>query len=176
MAVNRKVAMNLKKYYPFIFPAIALIIVAFLAFRWYNLRTQRDQVAEQSEVQIENLTEEEQQIVQGTDGAETVDLEGEEGQTGEVRYSLSDGRVLFSVNANLEDVELGGYQVWLQPKGADQMQKAFILDRSKGGLMGSGAVSQDLLPFEVIVSREENLDDDTLEQEVLKSKIEVQGE
>ena len=168
--------MNLKKYYPFIFPAIALIIVAFLAFRWYNLRTQRDQGPDQGEVQIENLTEEEQEIVQGTDGAETVDLEGESGQTGEVRYSLSDNRVLFSVNANLEEVETGGYQVWLQPEGTDQIQKAFVLDRSKGGLMGSGAVSQDLLPFEVVVSREENLDDDSLEQEVLRTKIEVQEE
>ena len=170
--------MNLKKYYPFIFPAIALVIVAFLAFRWYNLRTQRDQAPEQSELQIENLTEDEQDIVQGTDGAETVELqgEGETISTGQVRYSLSDNRVLFSVNANLEEIETGGYQVWLQPEGTDQMQKAFILSEGKGGLMGSGAVSQDLLPFDVIVTREENLDDDTLEQELLRSTIEAQEE
>lgn len=174
MASNRKVAMNLKKYYPFIFPAIALIIVAFLAFRWYNLRTQRDQAPEQEELQIENLTEEEQEIVQGAQGAQTVQLQGDNGKTGEIRYSLSNNRVLFSVNANLEEVETAGYQVWLQPEGSDEIQKAFILERTKGGLMGSGAVSQDLLPFDVIVSREENLDDDILEQEVMRNRIEAQ--
>ena len=66
--------MELKKYTPFIFPAIALIIVALLAWRWYDLRTQRDQM-ENTPVEVEQLTEEEVEIIRGVDGATEVELE-----------------------------------------------------------------------------------------------------
>ncbi len=166
--------MKLKKYYPFIFPTIALLLVLFLAFRWYNLRTKRQQEQEEQQVQIENLTEEEMdQIVQGTDDVETVELEGGATASGQIRYDVKEDKVLFSVHANLEKLDQGQYQVWLQ--GADdQLSKAFVLEYSKGGYMGSASVSLEDLPLEVVVSREMQSEDDTLEEEVLRGEIQAE--
>jgi hypothetical protein len=167
--------MKLKKYYPFIFPTIALLLVLFLAFRWYNLRTKRQQGQEEQQVEIENLTEEEmEQIVQGTDDVETVELEGGATASGQIRYDVKDERVLFSVNASLEKLEQGQYQVWLQRADAEQLSKAFVLDYGKGGYMGSASVSLEDLPLEVVVSREMQTEDDTLEEEVLRGEIQAE--
>ncbi len=165
--------MKFKKYYPFIFPAIALILVLFLAFRWYNLRTQRNQQEEQESPLIENLTEEEmEQIVQGDESVQTIELEGE--GTGQVRYTITDDRVLFSVSANLDRDAAGTYQVWIQQPEAAQADKAFILDYGKGGFMGSASVPADQLPFDLVISLEENVADDTLEQEILRAAVTAQ--
>ncbi|MBD3250382.1 MAG: hypothetical protein GF381_02330 [Candidatus Pacebacteria bacterium] len=173
--------MKYKKYYPFIFPAVALIIVGFLAFRWYKLRTQRERDLSLQQVEIENLTPEESDIVKQDTGAEVVDLEnGEEIRgMGEVRYTIKNNKVLLSVNATLPEID-GQYQVWFKPEGSEVTRKAFVLDMGKGGLMGSAAVSTDLLPFEVVVTEELSPADEMMETEVLrgmvKAKVEVEAE
>ncbi len=163
---------NLKKYYPYIFPAIALLLVLFLAFRWYNLRTQRDQTPTNGQVEIENLTPEEQEeIVQGANDTTTVNLEGEATASGQVRYSVKDDRVVFSVSAALEKLTDGVYQVWVKPQDQEQ-HKAFELDYGKGGYTGSAALAADNMPFEVILSKELNSADNQMEMVILRGKVE----
>jgi hypothetical protein len=166
--------MNFKKYYPFIVPTIALLLVIFLAFRWYNLRTQRDEGGDQTQVEIENLTEEEVDIVQGTDDVSTVPLEreGEQMVSGRVRYTIQDDRVLLNVSAELEQQEGMTYQVWIRPEGQDDAQKAFVLAYGKGGYVGSAALSTDKLPLEIIISEEMNAEDDQVETPLLRGMIE----
>lgn len=169
--------MNLKKYYPFIVPAIALILVIFLAFRWYNLRTQRQDMANE-DIQIETLTEEEErEIVQGTEDVSTVPLESEveEPIRGQVRYRVQDDRVLVNVSADLPQEE-GVYQVWVKPEDAEEPRAAFELTMNKGGYTGSGSLSADLLPLEVIVSQEMSPEDVTLETALLRGTIEPEAE
>ncbi|MEA2056224.1 MAG: hypothetical protein U9O78_00700 [Patescibacteria group bacterium] len=167
--------MKLKKYYPFIFPTIALLLVLFLAFRWYNLRTQRSQEDQQNQVQIENLTEEEVEgIVKGTEDVETVDLEGGATASGQIRYDIRGEKALFSVNASLEELDQGLYQVWLRKSGSEKLDKAFVLQYGKGGYMGSASVSVDDLPLEVVVSKEIQTEDKVLEEELLRGMIEAE--
>ncbi len=172
--VVRKAAMNLKKYYPFIVPTIALLLVIFLAFRWYNLRTQRDDSSGQTQVEIENLTEEEVDIVQGADDVSTVPLEseGEQIVSGRVRYTIQDERVLLNVSAELEQQEANTYQVWIRPEGQDDAQKALILDYGKGGYIGSAALSTEKLPLEIIISEEMNAEDEQVEIPLLRGVVE----
>jgi hypothetical protein len=164
--------MNFKKYSPFIIPIISLFLVLFLAFRWYNLRTQRDQDNLFDEVEIENLTEEDQ-IVIGAPDASTIQLEPEDEDlaSGQVRYRMIDDRMLFSVSADLPKDEAFTYQVWISPEEEDFYQKAFALTYSKGGYTGSASVSRDQLPLEVVVSRETDPDDQEIEQELLRGMI-----
>lgn len=164
--------MKFKKYYPFIFPAIALILVLFLAFRWYNLRTKRNQQQSQDRPQIENLTEEEmEQIVQGDETVQTIDMQGEATVSGQVRYTVSNDRVLFSVNAALDQDPAGTYQVWIRGQEQAEADKAFVLEYGKGGFMGSAAIPADQLPLEVMISLEENAEDDIMEQQLLMAEI-----
>ncbi len=170
--------MNLKKYYPFIVPAIALLLVIFLAFRWYNLRTQRQELGNGTNIEIETLTEEEErEIVQGTEDVSTVPLESEveEPVRGQVRYRIQDERVLLSVSADLPQDE-GTYQVWVMPEDAEEPRAAFELNLNKAGFTGSGSLSADLLPLEVIISREMTPEDMTMEGALLRGTVEPEAE
>jgi hypothetical protein len=164
----------MKKVLPFIFPLIALIIVGFLAYRWYSLNTANRPGAngEIGEgVQIEDLsTAEQEQIIRGTGDFQRVELQGEAETRGEIRYEVENNRVRFSVVADLPPAQGGVYTAWLRTPGSEQTRKAFLLEASKGGFVGSAAVSADVLPLEVIVSREQN-DDDTLETVVLRGTV-----
>ena len=166
--------MNLKKYYPFIIPVVSLLLVIFLAFRWYNLRTQRDKDLKFNEVKIENLTPQDQ-IVIGSPDTSTVSLkpENEELATGQVRYRIVDERVLFSVSADLAQIDKGAYQVWISTKDQVIFQKAFVLEYGKGGYVGSASVSKEQLPLEIIVSQELTVDDQIIEQELLRGVIDA---
>ncbi len=165
--------MNLKKYYPFIIPAISLFLVLFLAFRWYNLRIQRDNDLDTDGVDIEDLTEEDE-IVIGTPDATTVTLEPEEEEpaSGQVRYRLTDDRLLFSVAADLPKEEAALYQTWVSTDEQEAFQKAFTLEYSKGGYTGSASVSQDQLPLEIVVSRQSDPEVEEIERELLRGVIE----
>lgn len=170
----------MKKILPFVFPVAALLIVLFLAFRWYGQRTERSgDISPFGEgVEIEELTEaEREEIMRGTGDFTTVNLSAGEGQTanGRVRYEVKESKVTFSVNADLPELEVGSYQVWLKSIDADAMQRAFILTVGKGGYFGTAAVSTELLPFEVVVTRELN-DDNTPEQVILRGTVTKPGE
>ncbi len=165
--------MKLKQYYPFIIPTISLLLVLFLAFRWYNTRTQRD-VADITQVEIEDLTQEELQIVQGTQDVSTVELESEpqEPAVGQVRFKSEGDRVLLTVSADLPELENSYYQVWLSAQDL-QPQPAFRLERSKAGYLGSASISKDQLPLEVIVTDQTGVTDSVMGKQLLRGMIEL---
>lgn len=170
----------MKKVLPFIFPVAALLIVLFLAYRWYGQRTERaGEVGPFGEgVEIEELTENErEQIMRGTGDYTTVNLTAGEDQevNGKIRYEVVAEKVTFSVNADLPALEMGTYQVWLKDEDSAEMQKAFVLTEGKGGYSGTAAVSAELLPFEVVVTRELN-DDNTPEQVIMRGMVTKPGE
>lgn len=147
----------MKKFVPFIFPLIALVIVIFLAYRWYSMNTpaNKGEISDFGEgVTIENLSEDTQAaIIKGSPDLKTAALSGEGEVNGEVRYEIKDGKVRFTVMAELPKSGTGGYQVWLNKVGGSQRQKAFELVPGKGGYIGSAAIDEALLPFEVNVTK-----------------------
>lgn len=168
----------MKKFLPFVFPVAAFVIVAVLAFRWYNLQTEPQGETSSTfaeGVQIEDLTEDERnQVLLGAGDFETVELvnsdEAADDMMGQIRYELKDGKVRFSVMAGLPELSTGQYQVWLKDIESDAVRKAFVLEFMKGGHQGSAAISEKVLPFEVIVS-EEMVDDDQIEKVLMQGTI-----
>lgn len=150
----------MKKYTPYIFPLIVVVIVFFLVYRWYSVRTDRGtQQADLGEgIQIENLTPEQlQNMSQGSKDLETAAMEpgttdAEVAGIGTIRYEIVDGKVNFSVLANLPD-SATPYYVWVRSKDGSDLTQAFTLEMGKGGYMGTAAVPEDRLPLEVIVSQ-----------------------
>jgi hypothetical protein len=165
----------MKKLLPFLFPAVALLIVVFLAFRWYNSRTARPdgKISQFAENQtIESLTQAEvNKFRRPVKDLNSVELVGADNAHGEVRYEVVDGKISFTVNANLPELKEGVYQVWLKEVNGDAKRKAFTLEFGKGGYTGSAAISADTLPFEVVVSKEMNANDDQMEMTLLKGVI-----
>ncbi len=165
----------MKKFIPFIFPAAAAAIVLLLAFRWYSMKTNQpdeNQSLFTEGVQIENLTESEiESVVKGTGDYKSIQMSAEdEGAMGDIRYEIKDGKVVLSVMATLDDMADGQYQVWFKEVAGDAIRKAFVLEMNKGGYMGSASVPSDVLPFEVLVSKEMN-NDDQMEELLLKAVI-----
>ncbi len=169
--------MKVKQYYPFIVPTISLILVLFLAFRWYNLRTQREGISDVTQVEIENLTQDELLVVQGANDVSTVDLESENGEPalGQIRYKIDGDRVLITVNADLPGKEGSKYQVWLTE--AEKLpQQAFSLEKTKAGYLGSASVDLDRLPLELIITDQADSGDNQMGTQLLKGVIEVAQE
>lgn len=151
----------MKKYTPYIFPLIVIIIVFFLVYRWYSLRTQRDSSASDlgSDIQIEELSPDQlDSVLRGTADVSTTQLEPSEDSDstmpagrGTIRYTVEDGKVNFTVSADLPDSE-SVYRVWVRSEGEDDLTQAFMLEAAKGGYMGSASISQNELPLEIVVS------------------------
>jgi hypothetical protein len=163
----------MRKYLPFLFPAIALLIVLFLGYRWYAAQTvsPAGQISDNGEgVKIEDLSAEEVKKINGAKDLPTVDLKGAGEVAGQVRYEVRDGRVNFTVSADLPELTEGQYQVWLKKTDSEARTKVFVLENNKAGYMGSASVAADMLPFEVIVSKEMT-DDNQLEVTVLSGVI-----
>jgi hypothetical protein len=159
----------MKRIYPYIFPAVALLFVLFLLFRWYNLRTQREGMTSllNEGVTIEDLADDDAMgLITGVGDYNSVDLVGEDTtHLGEVRYEVRDDELLFSVTTTLPAPTAGQYQVWLRQTEGNAQRKAFMLIDGKAGYMGSGTIDASTLPLEVLVSRE--ITDDGLLEEVL---------
>lgn len=166
---------RLKQLLPFVFPTAAIVLVIVLAVRWYQLRSEQlGKISEFAEgVEIEDLTQVEPDLaLNGVPDAETVELEGDsESAAGDIRYELADGKVKFSVSATLPQSEEGKYQVWLKEVDGQAVRKAFVLQILKGGYSGSAAISDETLPFEVVVSKEV-VDDNLMEQVLLRGMLE----
>lgn len=151
----------MKKFLPFVFPLIAFLIVIFLAVRWYNSKTRRGdgQIPDFADnVKIEDLgqTQVDQMKNQPAKDEKTVELNGTGEVKGQVRYDVKDGKVYFSVYANLPQLSQGYYQVWLKKVDSDAKRPAFQLSFTKSGYVGSAAISSDTLPFEVVVTKQNN--------------------
>lgn len=169
----------MKKIYPYILPGIALLLVMFLAYRWYTARNTSNagkladfaagtELSDLSEADMNSLKKPAKDL-------NTVELQGDPDTRGEIRYEIKDGKVNFSVNADLPEQKGGAYQVWLKEMNGDKKKKAFVLVSSKSGWMGSAAISADTLPFEVVVT-DEKTNDETMERTILKGVVEKQGE
>ena len=164
----------MKKLLPFVFPLLAVLVIIFLVFRWYRLNTQpQGNISEFGEgIEIEDLTD--AKLTESLTGAgdyQTVNLDSRDPNSlGRVRYEVKDGRVRFSVDANLPVLEVGMYQVWLREPGSTVARRAFVLEESKGGYIGSAAISEEVLPFELVVSKELR-PDDQLEEVILTGVI-----
>lgn len=170
---------------PFIFPALALLIVIVLLFRWYSLRTAREGrlAPGATSTQVEELDLQRQategaklDLQPGAPDMQTVDLKpqattsAEVAQaTGVVRFRLENEEVSFGVFADLPELKSGTYQVWVQ--GAGQPTKVFALEMGKAGYTGSMTVNRGQLPIDVIVSYEVT-NDNKVEQIILKGRIE----
>jgi hypothetical protein len=136
------------------------------------------QIASNAEgVQIEDLTQSERDsVLAGVGDFETVALEAQQPEAqGQVRYEIKDDKVTFSVMSGLPQLEAGNYQVWLKGQGSAAATKAFKLEFSKGGHLGTAAVSTEVLPLEVTVTREET-DDDQMETVVLQGMVSKPGQ
>jgi len=147
-----------KMFLPYVLPAIVLLIVLGLGYRWYSLRTQRDgQVSPFAEtVNVENLTQAEAtSLLKGVKDLKTAELTGVGDTTGQARYEIKDGKVRFSVSADLPKPKTGAYQVWVKEIGSEAKKEAFKLELGKGGYIGSAAVSEASLPFELVVTNGE---------------------
>jgi hypothetical protein len=163
----------MKKILPYIFPAVAVLLVIFLGYRWYSSQTAKSgEISPFGEgVQIEDLsTNDQTNLIKGVGDYKTVELSGEGEAMGEIRYELKDGKARFSIMAYLPELTEGSYEVWLKKEGSEEVKKAFALEAGKGGFVGSAAIDESLLPVEVIVSRELR-PDLTLEQVVLRGTL-----
>lgn len=190
----------MKRFLPFIFPSAALLVVLFLTYRWYSHNTAGiGQISEFAEgIEIEELTDAQQSsVLQGVGDITTVTLKpgtsvttqdgatSEDSQeadqnsaSGQVRYDIADGKIRFSVMAQLPLLDSGFYQVWLKAVDSDAVRRAFTLEMSKAGYIGSAAISQETLPFEVIISKEmseANEPSNNLLQAVVQAKEEMNG-
>ncbi|MDA1079095.1 MAG: hypothetical protein O2840_00160 [bacterium] len=156
---------TVKKYTPYVFPLLVFLLVFFLVFRWFQLRNQRanNELNFSEGIQIENLSEDEQRsMLQGAGDFDTVELAQEnaaEGDgaamekpeaTGLIRYEVVDNKLRFSVIVTAMGNE--EYHAWLHDTDTNELSHAFDLVAGKGGLVGTAAISTDLLPVEVVVS------------------------
>lgn len=97
---------------------------------------------------------------------------------GVVKYELDGDRLRLSVVAEPEEVakesfdstDQPKYTVWLKKKDAKDVQRAFELVDTKGGLVGSGSLSVSMLPLEVYVTQGNEWRDD-LSLLVLRGEI-----
>lgn len=169
----------MKKFSPYIFPALVVLLVIFMITRWYD---KRGQISDYGEgIEIENLSEEESKAaLTGVGDYTTVPLEKTQPDkeaaqpsplTGLIRYEIDGDRVKLSVIAANFDQSIQ-YYVWLQPVGSNKVQQAFVLTEGKGGLVGSGSFLTKQLPVEVLISKGSVLDVDQANV-VLRGKVEL---
>lgn len=170
----------MQRFTPYIFPLIVLAIVFFLVYRWYNMRSQPTDIGAGEGIEIENLTQEDvDSIIRGAGDFETAPLERDETSSsdiqgvGAIRYEIADGKVRFSVSADLPEPETP-YNVWIRTVGSENLTNAFSLEIGKGGYMGTAAVSQDLLPLEVVVSQASDRNE-VMNQVILKGVVEEEA-
>ena len=165
----------MKKIYPYILPTIALIIILVLTIKWYTNRTDQNGNGGtiNDGVQIEDITTDQaDEVLKGSTDVKKVKLTGSEDASGEVRYEFKDEKVYFSVSLSAAEVDQGGYEVWLRSPEDDSKKRAFIMEFGKAGYFGSAAVPKDILPVEIVVTREE-IHDLTMEEVIVSGTIEA---
>ncbi len=176
----------MNKLTPYIFPALVVVIVVFLITRWYD---RRGEISDYGEgIEIENLSEEElSEALSGVGDYTTVPLEEVtpnvtetkdkvtqkpspvQPLNGVLRYEIEDSKVKLSVIASGVN-QSDSFYVWLQPEGALEPKQAFALIEGKGGLIGSGAFSEEQLPVDVMITRGMSLGEE-MGNVVLKGRV-----
>ncbi len=149
----------MKKYLPFILPALAVAIVVFFAVRWYQQKTAASlpapeisagaEIEELSVAELESL----EKMSRGVGNYESLDLSVTDNQSqaqGEVRFEKKENKVYFTISANLPDIKTG-YRLWLKPNDSPEFYSSKVLTYGKGGWIVVTAVSQDKLPLSLEV-------------------------
>lgn len=172
----------MKKLTPYIFPLVVILIVFFLVYRWYGLRTNRaGDISQLGEgIQIEDLSSEQaDSLLRGSDDMASTPLTPGDATaqetvtgTGTIRYEMVDGKVNFSVMAALPESD-AGYTVWIRGAEADNLTQAGELELSKGGYQATVSVNEDQLPLEVLVSQAKERDA-VMDSVILRGMIEAQ--
>lgn len=145
----------MKKFLPFVLPALVIIMIVYLGYQWYQKRVQdRIPVPEVTAgTEIENLSASELALLEnmqkGVGNYETIKMTGS--GIGEIRYEIRDGKALFSVNANLPTDNNETYTLYIKEASAADFTPSKQLEESKGGLFVSVAVAIDKLPVAVEV-------------------------
>lgn len=151
----------MKKLTPYIFPLVVILIVFFLVYRWFVIRTEKgiDPSSMNEGIQIEDLSSEKaSSLLRGSNDLESTPLTPDDATaqedvvgTGTIRYEVVEGKVNFSVIADLPENETG-YQVWIRTQDKDNLTLATQLEAAKGGYMSTISVAEDQLPLEVMVT------------------------
>lgn len=154
---------------PYLFPLLAMIFVTVMFVRWYQGKTAEAPKALLNEqLEIAPLTEAEQSsLLRGTADYKALTMTGTEGARGEVRYQVSEDKLVFSVTANL-DGATGTYAVWMMSPDGQVSKRLFDLVLGKAGLLGSAAVTTDVLPARLVVAPASDLE---LEQIMLSVDV-----
>lgn len=149
---------KLQDLLPYVFPLLAVIFVGIMFARWYQARTATTPTGLlDPDFAVESLSAEEQNsIIKGATDSNTVEMQGDEAAMGEVRYQVADGKLSFTVTANLPAAE-EEYAVWLTDEAKQTRKRVFNLSYSKAGYVGSAMVSADVLPVQVVVSKASDL-------------------
>jgi hypothetical protein len=146
---------NMKKFLPFVFPLLSLLIVIFLVFRWYDQRTQRGSITPFADgIEITELEngQDVSLVNNSTANSVAMSVEDEESEIpvqGEIRFQEDEDEITFAVYAQMPE---GNYEVWLKDPDSEAVRKAFVLEMKKGGYIGSASISKEVLPFEVLVT------------------------
>jgi len=172
----------MQKLTPYIFPLVVILIVFFLVYRWYGLQTNRQgDISQLGEgIQIEDLSSDQaDSLLRGSNDLESTPLTPADASaqesvtgTGTIRYEIIDGKVNFSVLANLPESD-AGYTVWIRGAAADNLTQAGELELTKGGYQTTVSVREDQLPLEVLVSQSKDREA-VMDSVILRGMIEAQ--
>lgn len=169
----------MKKNLSYLFPLVAILVIAILAFRWLNAKPETPgQVSSSAEgIEISDVVSDEERP-NGVADVETVELEStSQTAAGEIRLGqpLETGERVFTLMTNLPDLreDEGKYQVWFE--GEKGVKKAMQLVFNKGGYMAEGKLSAEFESVKVIVSQEKT-DDTQLEEVLLQGQVNLNEE
>ncbi len=160
---------KLQALLPYLFPLIAIIFVVIMFARWYKGKTAEAPLSLlDSQLKVESLSKDLQNsIIKGATDYKMLDMQGSEQAVGELRYQIKDGKLSFTVTANLPSSK-EEYAVWLTDLNGEASKRVFNLAFSKAGYVGSAMISADVLPVRVVVTKASDL---MLQDVLLKAEL-----
>ena len=149
---------KLQALLPYLFPLIAIIFVVIMFARWYKGKTTETPISLlDPQLQVESLSKDLQNnIIKGATDYKALDMQSSDKAIGELRYQIKDGKLSFTVTANLPQSK-EEYAVWLTDLNDKASKRVFNLVYSKAGYIGSAMVSSDVLPVKVVVAKASDL-------------------
>ncbi|MDO5561383.1 MAG: hypothetical protein Q4G02_01245 [bacterium] len=151
----------MKKFLPFILPALAVILVVVFAYRFYQQRTAErlptPEVTAGAEIEELSVAELEalEKMGRGVGNYETAKMTGDQGN-GEIRFEKKNDKVYFTVTANLPESK-EDYKLWLKQADAEKFVASKALTLGKAGLIAATAADANTLPLTVEVRLQEQV-------------------
>ncbi len=162
----------MKKYTPYLLVFLVVFILGILFFRWRAANRPTPQITPEG-ISVENLTEDEaQSLIKGTQDYQEVSFEpsSSEPAMGSVRYFIKDGQLKFSAITQLSSKNDLDYVLWVRSLNSGDFKQVARLKLVKGGMIGSGSLSIQALPIEVIISTAQS-PEEVLNQAVMTAII-----